>query len=177
MKRALIVIDMIQSYDFEDAERLRENVRAMLPTLNELVARARSEGAPVIYVNDSFGDWGGERSALVEKVLEGPHAHLVRDLVPPDDAVFVAKARHSIFFETPLAWLLREQGLDRLVLCGQVTEQCILYSALDAYIRELRVAVPRDAVAHIHRHLADASLELMEVNMDAELCTADGCRF
>jgi nicotinamidase-related amidase len=49
----------------------------------------------------------------------------------------------------------------RIVLTGQVTEQCILYSALDAYIRHFEVAVPRDAVAHIHSHLADASLELM----------------
>ena len=46
-------------------------------------------------------------------------------------------------------------------------------SALDAYIRHLQVAVPRDAVAHIHEHLADASLELMTRNMDADVCTAD----
>jgi nicotinamidase-related amidase len=57
-----------------------------------------------------------------------------------------------------------------------VTEQCILYSALDAYIRHLDVAVPRDAVAHIHEHLAGAALELMELNMDADACEAADCR-
>jgi nicotinamidase-related amidase len=62
------------------------------------------------------------------------------------------------------------------VLIGQVTEQCILYSALDAYIRHFDVVVPRDAVAHIHSHLADASLELMELNMDADICDAADCR-
>jgi nicotinamidase-related amidase len=62
------------------------------------------------------------------------------------------------------------------VLIGQVTEQCILYSALDAYIRHHDVVVPRDAVAHIHEHLADAALELMEINMDAEVCATDDCR-
>jgi nicotinamidase-related amidase len=66
--------------------------------------------------------------------------------------------------------------VDRIVLIGQVTEQCILYSALDAYIRHFDVAVPRDAVAHIHEHLAEAALELMEVNMDAEICAAGDCR-
>jgi nicotinamidase-related amidase len=58
-----------------------------------------------------------------------------------------------------------------------VTEQCILYSALDAYIRHFEVAVPRDAVAHIHEHLADAALELMERNMSAEICAASEVTF
>jgi nicotinamidase-related amidase len=55
------------------------------------------------------------------------------------------------------------------MLTGQVTEQCILYSALDAYVRHLEVTVPRDGVAHIHENLADAALEMMERNMDAEI--------
>jgi len=62
--------------------------------------------------------------------------------------------------------------VDRIVLVGQVTEQCIFYSALDAYSRQLRVGVPRDAVAHIPPHLAAASLQLMELNMSADVCAA-----
>jgi nicotinamidase-related amidase len=50
-----------------------------------------------------------------------------------------------------------------------VTEQCILYSALDAYVRHLDVTVPRDGVAHIYEDLADSALEMMERNMRAEL--------
>jgi CBS-domain-containing membrane protein len=52
-----------------------------------------------------------------------------------------------------------------LVITGQVTEQCILYSALDAYVRHFDVVVPRDAVAHIHSDLADAALR---TNMRAQ---------
>jgi nicotinamidase-related amidase len=55
------------------------------------------------------------------------------------------------------------------VLTGQVTEQCILYSALDAYIRHFDVAVPSDAVACIHSDLADAALTMMERNMSADV--------
>jgi nicotinamidase-related amidase len=63
----------------------------------------------------------------------------------------------------------------RIVLCGQVTEQCILYSSLDAYLRGFEVAVPPDAVAHIHEHLARAALEMMERNMHADLTPAERC--
>jgi nicotinamidase-related amidase len=61
------------------------------------------------------------------------------------------------------------------VLTGQVTEQCILYSALDAYVRHFQVR-SSDAVAHIHEHLARAALEMMERNMDVDLGGAEDLR-
>ena len=61
------------------------------------------------------------------------------------------------------------------MLVGQVTEQCILYSALDAYVRHFAVAVPRDAVAGIHADLADAALRMMERNMRADVSPAAQC--
>jgi nicotinamidase-related amidase len=91
--------------------------------------------------------------------------------------MFVVKARHSIFFETPFEYLLGQEGIDEIVLTGQATEQCIVYSALDAHIRHIPVVVPRDAVAHIHEDLAEAALKMMEINMDAEVCAADDVRF
>jgi nicotinamidase-related amidase len=77
---------------------------------------------------------------------------------------------------TPLEYLLSQKGIDHLVLAGQVTEQCILYSALDAYVRHLRVTVPPDGVAHIHEDLADAALTMMERNMRAELTLCADCK-
>jgi nicotinamidase-related amidase len=91
--------------------------------------------------------------------------------------LFVVKARHSVFFQTPLEYLLSQEGVDRLVLVGQVTEQCVLYSALDAHIRHLDVCVPPDAVAHIHHDLADAALRMMGLNMSAEVCPAGKVSF
>ncbi|ATZ23191.1 Isochorismatase family protein [Streptomyces lavendulae subsp. lavendulae] len=50
-----------------------------------------------------------------------------------------------------------------------MTEQCVLYSALDAHIRHIDVVVALDAVAHIDAALAEAALRMMERNMAAEL--------
>jgi nicotinamidase-related amidase len=83
------------------------------------------------------------------------------------------KARHSIFYGTQVNYFLREQEIDQLVLAGQVTEQCILYSALDAYVRHFDVAIAPEAVAHIHEDLADAALRMMQTNMRARLIAAD----
>ncbi len=175
-RTALIVTDVLNPYDHEDANRLVQSVERSVPAMERLIRRAREEDVLTIWVNDNYGAWRSSREDLVRTALEGEHGHLVEPVAPPDDALFVIKARHSIFFQTPLQYLLGQEGVDRIVLIGQVTEQCILYSALDAYIRHLRVAVARDAVAHIYEHLADASLELMRINMNAELCMADECR-
>lgn len=169
-KTALIVIDMINTYDHEDADSLIPSVESVLPTLTGLLERARRQGVLVIYANDNFGEWRSHHGEILDKALSGPYAHLVDPLRPDEASLFVVKARHSIFFETPLTYLLHQQGIDRVVLCGQVTEQCVLYSALDAHIRHLRVVVVRDAVAHIHADLADAALRMMKRNMGAQVC-------
>ena len=176
-RTALIVIDMLTTYDFEDADRLVASVDLALPGICRVLDRAAGEDVLTVYVNDNHGAWRSHRDELLESALHGERPDLVEPIAPRDDALFVVKARHSIFFQTPLEYLLGQEGVDRIVLTGQVTEQCILYSALDAYIRHHEVVVPRDAVAHIHEHLADAALELMERNMQAEIRVADDVRF
>ncbi|MFF1519495.1 isochorismatase family cysteine hydrolase [Streptomyces sp. NPDC058305] len=176
-KTAVIIIDMINTYDHPDADRLVPSVAKAIPALSRLLERARAAGAPVIYVNDNFGEWRSHHGELLDKALAGPHADLVEPLRPDDTSLFVVKARHSIFYETPLTYLLAQEGIDHVVLCGQVTEQCVLYSALDAHIRHLQVTVPEDAVAHIHADLADAALRMMRRNMDANICKAADVTF
>ncbi|MET8615474.1 MULTISPECIES: cysteine hydrolase family protein [Streptomyces] len=169
---ALLVIDMINTYDHKDADLLLPSAQTVVPVVADLLGRARERSVPVIYVNDNFGQWRSHHGELLDQALSGPHSDLVKPLKPDSDSLFVVKARHSVFFETPLEYLLRQQDIDRLVLTGQVTEQCVLYSALDAHIRHFDVIVPKDAVAHIHEDLADAALRMMERNMGAHVCTS-----
>jgi nicotinamidase-related amidase len=176
-EHALVVIDMINTYEHEDAELLLPSARAVVPVLVGLVARARDASVPVIYANDNFGEWRSHHGEILDTALAGPHAELVEPIRPDDSSLFVVKARHSVFYETPMSYLLRQLGVDEVILCGQVTEQCVLYSALDAHIRHLHVTVPRDAVATIHPELADAALEMMSRNMGADIVTAEEVDF
>ena len=175
MKSALIVVDMLNEYDHEDAEVLMESVREALPAMCRLVGRAAEEGTAVVYVNDNYGDWSAGRPEIVERAIGGRARDLVEPIAPGDGSWFISKARHSIFYGTQLEYLLREQDIGRIVLIGQVTEQCILYSALDAYVRHFDVGVPTDAVAGIHADLADAALRMMERNMRADVTRAEDC--
>lgn len=166
---ALLVVDMLNPYDHADAERLAPSVAAIIPELRALIDAARTLELLTVYVNDNYGRWNAGRPEIVEQALGGRDPELVEPIVPHPDTAFVTKARHSAFYETPLEYLLRHSGIERIVLAGQVTEQCILYSALDGYVRHLQIAVSRGAVAAIHPDLAAAALRMMEVNMSAEV--------
>ena len=115
---------------------------------------------------------GGRTPGARRRGDEGAEPKLVEPILPAPGTPFVVKARHSIFYETQVEYLLRQEGIERLILTGQVTEQCILYSALDAYVRHFEVTIPRDAVAHIDEHLADAALQMMGENMGAQICSS-----
>jgi nicotinamidase-related amidase len=170
---ALVVVDVLNAYEHEDADRLVTSVDAALPAMERLLADARERDVLRIYVNDNFDDWTLDRAKLLERAMAGPHGRLVEPLAPDDDVALVLKGRHSIFWETPLSYILHQADVGRIVLCGQVTEQCILYSALDAHVRHFDVTVARDACAAIHEDLAAAALKMMERNMGARIVDAE----
>jgi nicotinamidase-related amidase len=169
---ALIVVDVLNAYEHEDADKLVASVDQALPAMERLLDEARDRDLLRIYVNDNFDDWTLDRGKLVERAMAGSHARLVEPLAPDDDVAVVLKGRHSIFWETPLSYMLQQADVGHIVLCGQVTEQCILYSALDAHVRHFDVTIARDACACIHEDLADAALEMMERNMGARVVDA-----
>jgi nicotinamidase-related amidase len=164
---------MFNSYDHVDAEPLIKSVAEIIDPLADLVSRARDrDDIELVYVNDNHGDFASGRDDLVQRAVDGRRGDLVKPILPTPECSFLTKVRHSAFYSTPLGYFLNRLGAERLVLAGQVTEQCVLYTALDAYVRHYPLRVVTDAVAHIDRSLGDAALTMMERNMQAELVSA-----
>jgi len=166
---ALVVLDMLNAYEHEEAEELARGVAATIGGVRTLIDRAHEAEVPVVYVDDNHGDWNSSSEELAAKAMAGRHPELVEPVLPAEGDAFVIKARHDAFYETPLEYLLAQMRVDRIVFAGQVTEQCVFYSALDAYVRHFRPVIATDAVAAIYADLAEAALQMMERNMDAEL--------
>jgi hypothetical protein len=121
MSVALLVIDMLNPYEHEDADALAESVATVVRPLSELIAGAReTDGVGLIYVNDHYEDFGATRQDLVRRALDGRLPDLVEPLVPPEGCDFLQKVRHSAFYGTPLDHLLRRREIDTLILTGQV---------------------------------------------------------
>ena len=148
-RAALLVIDMINAFDFEGAQAMFPRVLAAAKATAALKKRARQARVPVVYVNDNFGKWRSDFRTLLAHCLQGnERAKAVAELLKPDeDDYFVLKPKHSGFQFTTLDVLLQYLGAETLVLTGVAGNFCVLFTAHDAYMRDFHLVVPRDCVA------------------------------
>jgi len=146
---ALLIIDMINLFDFEGGERLAKEATRIAPRIARLKARFGQAGAPVIYVNDNFMDWRADFKELVA-ICSHPRsagAGIARVLAPRPNDYYILKPKHSAFLATPLSLLLAECGVRRVVLTGVAADACVLITAQEANMREYQVSVPADCIA------------------------------
>lgn len=150
MATALLLIDVVNALDFEGSDRLLPHARRASRRIAALRERARAARVPSIYVNDNFDSWHLGFRELVDRVRAGggPGQELVERLAP-DFAhdYFVLKPMHSGFFHSALEVLLRRLEIHRLVLTGFAGDLCVLFTAVDAHMRDFELAVPADCVA------------------------------
>lgn len=168
-RTALLIVDMLSSYRYEGANSVAENAEAALPAICSARDRADRENWPVVYANDVEGGYHGSREQVWRHAIEGRRPDLVEPLAPRADDAFMHKGRHSAFFETPLGEYLWSERIKRVFLVGQVTEQCILYTAVEAHMRHLEVTVSRDAVAGRDPELEAAAFQMIAMNMNGDV--------
>jgi len=148
---ALLLIDVINDLEFPEGKKLLPRALPMAKRLVRLKKRAKQAGIPVVYVNDNFGKWRSDFRKQVVHCLEDETcgAPIVRLLVPEEDDYFVLKPKHSGFFSTTLDILLDYLGVKTLILTGLTGDNCVLFTAHDAYLRDFHLLVPSDCVASI----------------------------
>jgi nicotinamidase-related amidase len=146
---ALLLIDIINDLEFPEGDQLLRYALPMAQKIAALKRRAKQAGVPVIYVNDNFGRWRSDFNTQVEHCLkDGVRGRPVAELLRPDtDDYFVLKPKHSGFFSTTLDILPEYLGVEAVILTGMAANICVLFTANDAYMRDLHLAVPSDCVA------------------------------
>lgn len=168
---ALLLIDVINDFDFPEAEKLLRHAVLAAERLAKLKKRLKDGGVPVIYVNDNFGRWQSDFREQVERCTAGGSrgAEIARLLLPDPDDYFVLKPKHSGFYSTPLDVLLVDLKAQTLVLAGFAGDICVLYTANDAYMREFRIVAAADCIASESASSNRAALEHMEKRLKAKV--------
>jgi nicotinamidase-related amidase len=168
---ALVLVDVINTLEFEGGDRLLPHALAMADRLAVLAARARRAGVPVIYVNDNFGRWRSDFRTLLDRCLHRAvrGRPLARRLRPRATDYVVLKTKHSAFYATTLELLLRYLETSTLVLAGLAGDRCVLFTASDAFMRDFRLWVPADCVASIEPEHNRRALDDMARLFDADV--------
>ncbi len=170
-RTALLLIDVINDFEFPRGEELFAQALPLARRIRELKRRAAAAGVPAIYINDNFGRWQSKFDDIVKHCLENDvrGRPFVEQLVPEHDDYFVLKPKHSGFYQTPLEILLKHLGAERLILTGVSTNSCVLFTANDAYMRDLELVVPQDCVAACNPKEHDFAMEQMKSMLKAEI--------
>jgi nicotinamidase-related amidase len=144
---ALLVVDVLDRFDHDDAEQLLASFRDRGETMARAIEAARETGVPVIYVNDDRDRWDSDAPALAREAADGPGGEVIRELLPrPGDHVLL-KHRYSAFDHTALELLLESKGAERVVIVGAATEGCVVQTALDAREHGLKATIVAEACA------------------------------
>jgi len=173
---ALLLIDVINDMDFEGSESLVAFAEPMARRLRSLKQRARDAGIPTIYINDNFGKWRSDFRATVEYCLKRDvPGHKVAKMLKPDAKdYFVLKPKQSAFFGTTLDTLLRDLKTKTVILTGIAGDNCVLFSANDAYLRDFKLHIPSDCVASNTEAENQYALQLMKKVVKADITPSTG---
>jgi nicotinamidase-related amidase len=166
---ALLLIDVINDFDFPEANQLLEFAVPMARRLRALKQHAHQCGVPAIYINDNFGRWQSNFAALVNHCSKSRGKEIARLLAPLRRDYFVLKPKHSAFYSTTLDVLLRYLGARRLIIAGMAANICVLFTANDAYMRDFELFIPRDCVCSNTKQENDYALQQMRNILKADI--------
>lgn len=177
--QALLLVDIVNHFEFPDGDKILKNALLLAPRLVRLKDRARRAGVPTIYVNDNFGEWHSDAAKLLAYCLRAgcPGKQFVEQIKPDEDDYCILKPMHSAFYQTPLDVLLRHLGCGAIVVAGLTTNSCILCTAHDANMRDLKLTVVSDCCAARSIHEHNEALENIREMAGGHVLLLDSLRF
>jgi nicotinamidase-related amidase len=170
-RSALIVID-VQNWVFEEQARVANAYfqhrlhDLVLPNLQRLICAARETGVEVIYtVIENLTRDGRDRSLDYKIsgifVAKGSwQAKVVDAIAPADDDIVLPKTSSSLFNSTSCDYLLRNLGIEHLIVAGLLTDQCVDHTIRDAADRGYRAICVSDACATLTAERHESALSL-----------------
>ena len=166
---ALLLIDVINDFEFPEGEELLRLAMPVGKNVAALKKRAKAAGIPCVYVNDNFGRWQSDFKKIVAHCRTTRGSAFVELLLPDEDDYFVLKPKHSGFYSTSLHLLVTHFAAKNLILTGIAGNNCVLFTANDAYMRDFKIFVPSDCVVSNTEEENHHALKQMETVLKADV--------
>lgn len=167
--KALLVVDMLN--DFVTGKIKNPRAEEIVPNIADLLTAARQdEDWMVVFSNDAHLPQDFELEVWGEHAMAGTEGAEIIPELPVERGDFaLPKRTYSAFYETGLDPLLRQFGVDTLVVTGQHTNMCVRHTTADAFFRGYEVVVPHDAVESLTEEDQEAGLRYLEATYAVKL--------
>ncbi len=164
-KEALLVMDMLNDFVLPGASLEVPDTRKIIPVVKQEIDKARAAGNPVIYVCDAHAPDDKEFRKFgwpIHAVKGTQGSDVIAELKPAPGDLVIPKVTYTGFYGTKLDETLRGLDVHSIRLTGTVTHICILFTAMEAVMRDYEVTVVEDGVAGLAREDHDAALRIMK---------------
>ncbi len=151
----IIIIDFQYSHTDAASPIGSENLAPAIHATNRLLKVARKKGIGVVYVNTTYradgrdcGLVGLKNPAAFEYQIEGTHWVEVDARITPEPGdIRIVKKTADSFFMTPLDYILRNMGVDTIIVTGCSTSGCVRATVASGADMGYRVVIPEECVA------------------------------
>lgn len=161
MTTVLMLIDVINDFFDPTCRNYHASYDQVLANIKDVLATARRAGVPIIHSMEGHrpGTDFEHKKLPVHNIIGQHDAEPAAGIEIKDGEIVVRKRRYSAFFGTDLDLLLRERGIDRLIVVGVKSHVCIRATIQDAFAYGYEVSLVRECTGSNHAHLHAASLE------------------
>lgn len=177
-KTALLLSDMLVDFVSPKGKLFVPDTRKTIAPIRSLLGKARKLGVMIVYLQD----W--HRPDDPEFSIWGPHAiqetrgiEIIPELVPAPKDFIVRKRTYDPFFSTDLDLLLRQKGIQNLVITGTVANICVLHAVGSAALRGYLVVVPIDTTSALNPFDFQAALRQISFVYQGKLTKSGGISF
>lgn len=188
VRTALVVVDMQNAFMKPGvAHNLCAEAVEIVPNINRLAKAMRGAGGTVVWVISTFGEaslenWpvlhemaGPEKTGpRIAALAEGSIGHqLWSELIVEPGDLTVVKTKYSAFIQgsSPIESVLRQRGIDTILVAGTVTGVCCESTARDAMMLNFRSVMVTDANAAMTDADHNASLTAFYLSFGDVLST------
>jgi nicotinamidase-related amidase len=172
-KKALLIIDMINDFQFDYGPELAKQTEDISHKIFSLKKKMKTLGNPIIYVNDHYELWQADFKKIAETCKNPLNENIIHTIYPEDDEYFLIKPKHSAFYGTALNTLLYNLEIKELIITGVAGNICVLFTANDAYMRGYDIIIPSDCIASNTEEDNAFALKMMKKTLKATITTSE----
>lgn len=178
---AVLVIDMLRDFVGKEAKDGVKSPRAdaIVPNVYKLLSYAYEKGIPIFYCSDAHWPTDHELRIWGDHARAGTRgAEVILELRLPEEGknkywFDIPKHTYSGFVGTPLDIVLRDLGVDTLVISGLHTHICDRHTAADGWALGYKIVVPKDCVETFTEEAQKSGLEYLAQMYSAKITTVE----
>lgn len=157
---ALLVLDMQDYFLDPDSHAFVPGAPVIIAGIQRLIDRCRTTGRPVIFTRhiNTSANAGQMQNWWHDLIDPGNPLAAISDHLAVDPSPVIDKSQYDAFYQTGLHDLLRDHGIDTIIITGVMTHLCCEATARSAFVNNYRVIFPADGSATYNQDFHLSSL-------------------